>query len=136
FEGTVYGPKDQEFEKFLDLPRRTSVPLELAVGGPHVPQRRLRRAGWRLRNPLEVTRSADCFRAFIASSRGEFSVNKNFYVATNSAFFSDRSAAYLASGRPVVMQETGFSRHLPCGRGLFAVRSVEDAAAAIDTVTG
>jgi hypothetical protein len=135
FEGTVYGSKDREFEKFIDLPQRTGVPLELAVGGHRVPERRLRRAGWRLRNPLAATRSAESYRAFIASSRGEFSVSKNFYVATNSAFFSDRSAAYLASGRPVVMQETGFSRHLPCGRGLFAVKTVEEAAAAIETVT-
>ncbi len=136
FEGVTYGSKDQEFEKFIDLPQLTSAPLELAVGGHRVPERRLRRAGWRLRNPLAVTRSVESFRSFIASSRGEFSVNKQFYVATNSAFFSDRSAAYLASGRPVVMQDTGFSHHLPCGRGLFAVSTVEEAASAIDTVSG
>lgn len=136
FEGTLYGSKDQEFEKFIDLPQRTRVPLELAVGGHRVPEQRLQRAGWRLRNPLSVTRSAETFRAFLASSRGEFSVNKNFYVATGSGFFSDRSAAYLASGRPVIMQETGFSGHLPCGRGLFAVSTVEEAAAAIETVVG
>jgi hypothetical protein len=55
-------------------------------------------------------------------------------VATNTGWFSERSAAYLASGRPVVMQDTGFSRHLPCGRGLFAVRTQEEAAAAIDEI--
>ena len=136
FQGVSYGSKDREFEKFIDLPRRTSVPLALAVGGHHVPERRLRRAGWRLRNPLKVTRSVESFQRFIASSRGEFSVNKQFYVATNSAFFSDRSAAYLASGRPVVMQDTGFSHHLPCGRGLVAVSTVEEAASAIDMVSG
>ena len=136
FGGVSYGAKDLEFEKFIDLPGRTTTPLELAVSGRKTPTERLRRAGWRLRNPLEVTRTAESFRDFIAESRGEFSVNKNFYVATNSGFFSERSAAYLASGRPVVMQETGFSAHLPCGRGLFAVRTVEEAAAAIDTVVG
>jgi hypothetical protein len=136
FEGVTYGSKDQEFEKFIDLPRRTNASLALAVGGHHVPEHRLRRAGWRIRNPLLATRSVESFQRFIASSRGEFSVNKNFYVATNSAFFSDRSAAYLASGRPVVMQETGFSGHLPCGCGLFAVSTVEEAAAAIETVMG
>ena len=135
FEGKRYGPKGQEFEKFIDLPQRTSVPLELAVGGDFVPHERLERAGWRLRNPLEATLNAESFRTFIASSRAEFSVNKGFYVATNSGFFSERSAAYLASGRPVVMQETGFSRHLPCGRGLFAVSTVEEAVTAIDTIT-
>ena len=66
--------------------------------------------------------------------RGEFSVCKNVFVATRSGWFSDRSAAYMASGRPVVVQETGFSRHLPCGEGLFAVETVDEAAAALDEV--
>jgi hypothetical protein len=57
-------------------------------------------------------------------------------VKTRSGWFSDRSAAYLASGRPVVLQETGFSLHLPCGEGLFAVETVDQAAAALDTVSG
>ena len=78
--------------------------------------------------------SFDGFRNYISSSAGEFSVCKNGYVATNSGWFSDRGAAYLASGRPVVQQETGFSAHLPCGEGLFAVRSGEDAACAIDEI--
>ena len=69
-----------------------------------------------------------------AQSRGEFTVCKNVFVETNSGWFSDRSAVYLASGRPVVMQDTGFSAHLPCGEGLFAVRSVEEAAAAISEI--
>jgi hypothetical protein len=136
YNGTTYGAKAAEFEKFIDLPSRTTVPLALAVGGSRVPGERLASAGWRLENPLETTRSAATFRDFIAASRGEFSVNKNFYVATNSGFFSDRSAAYLASGRPVVMQDTGFSAHLPCGCGLFAVRTVDEAAAAIELVRG
>ena len=57
------------------------------------------------------------------------------FVATNSGWFSDRSAAYLASGRPVVMQDTGFGEHLPVGRGLFAVKNVDEAAAAIESIT-
>lgn len=134
FNGTTYGLKDVEFAKFMDLPSRTSVPLEIAVGGDNVPTELLEGAGWRLANPLEVTESFDTFREFIAASMGEFSVNKNFYVATNSGFFSERSAAYLASGRPVVMQDTGFSAHLPCGQGLFAVRTVDEAAAAINEI--
>ena len=67
---------------------------------------------------------------------GEFGVSKNVCVDTNSGWFGDRSAAYLASGRPVIHQETGFSRHLPCGRGLFAVRTVEEAATAINEING
>jgi len=132
--GTTYGAKDVEFEKFISLPHLTSAPLELAIGGRDVPEDRLAQAGWRIRNPLAVTQSARTFQDFVAESAGEFSVNKNFYVATNSGFFSERSAAYLASARPVVMQDTGFGAHLPCGRGLFAVRTVDEAAAAIETI--
>jgi hypothetical protein len=135
FRGAVYGQKDVEFARFLDLPRRTAVPLEVAVAGK-VPCEQLRAAGWRVRNALGVTLSFDAYRDYIHASRGEFSVCKNVYVTTGSGWFSDRSAAYLAAGRPVVLQETGFSDRLPCGRGLFAVRTVEEAAAAIDTVCG
>jgi hypothetical protein len=94
----------------------------------------LRAAGWRVRHAHEATGSFDAYQAYIAASQGEFAVCKHVCVATNVGWFSDRAAAYLASGRPVVMQETGFSRHLPCGRGLFAVRTAEEAAAAIDEI--
>jgi hypothetical protein len=134
FNGATYGQKDVEFAKFMDLPCRTKVPLELAIAGKDTPVRELKIHGWRLLDSHRVTMTFDSWRAYIRGSRGEFSVAKHVFVATNSGFFSDRSAAYLASGRPVVMQETGFSAHLPCGRGLFAVRDVEEAAAAIDSI--
>ena len=134
YNGVTYGQKDVEFAKFMELPQRTAVDLELTVAGSYVPSERLEAAGWRLRNPLVITKSFDSFRDYITASRGEFSVCKNVYVETNSGFFSDRSAAYLASGRPVVMQETGFSAHLPCGQGLFAVRTLDEAAAALDAI--
>jgi hypothetical protein len=63
-------------------------------------------------------------------------VGKNVYVETRSGWFSDRSAAYLAGGRPVVLQDTGFSEHLPCGRGLLAFSTREEAAAALETISG
>jgi hypothetical protein len=131
FEGTTFGHKDVEFEKFIDLPGRVASTMEIAVSGRRVPTERLLRAGWSLRNAHDVTSSYDSFAAYVRQSRGEFSVCKNGFVATNSAWFGDRSAAYLASGRPVVLQETGFSQHLSCGKGLFAVRNAEEAAAAI-----
>ena len=134
FDGVRYGQKDLELPKFIDLPRRTRVPLELAIAGKNAPIEQLRAAGWRIRHALQVTASVDGYLAYIASSQGEFGVCKHACVATNTGWFSERSAAYLASGRPVVMQDTGFSRHLPCGRGLFAVRTVEEAAAAIDEI--
>jgi hypothetical protein len=136
FEGIEYGQKDTEFPKFMDLPSQTKASLELAIAGRDVPVGDLEKKGWRLRNAPEVTISFDAWCDYIRRSRGEFSVAKNVFVATNSGFFSDRSAVYLACGRPVVMQETGFSDHLPCGRGLFAVRDVQEAASAIHEIEG
>jgi hypothetical protein len=133
FDGRVFGQKDVEFAKFLDLPQRTSCPLEVAASG-RVPTQQLTQAGWHLRNGQEVSATYDGYLAYISESAGEFSVCKHVYVATRTGWFSDRSAAYLASGRPVVLQDTGFSAHLPCGKGLFAVNTVDEAAAAIDDV--
>jgi hypothetical protein len=133
YRGVTYGQKDVEFERFAELPKATAAPLELAVAG-NVPSDRLRALGWRLRDAHQVTHSFDSFAAYIRHSSGEFGVCKNVFVATRSGWFSDRSAAYLASGRPVVLQDTGFSEHLPCGRGLFAVSDVEEAAAAIEEI--
>ncbi len=136
YQGVAYGTKEMEFPKFIDLPHRTSIPLELAVGGMEACREELRRSGWQVRDGLEVSTTFDRWRQYISDSRGEFSVCKNYYVATHTGFFSDRSAAYLAAGRPVVMQDTGFSAHLPCGRGLFAVRNVDDAVAALEAIEG
>lgn len=134
FSGEVFGHKDVEFEKFSGLPDRSALTLELAVAGAETPVAKLRKGGWRIRDAHEVTRSVDSFRAYISGSLAEFSVCKNGYVATNSGWFGDRSAAYLASGRPVVQQETGFSQHLPCGEGLFAVADLDEAVAALDEI--
>jgi hypothetical protein len=134
FEGRRYGQKDVEFEKFIDLPQRTRQPLEVAVAGNAVPVARLEAAGWQVRDAHRATVSFDTFRTYVAGSKGEFTVCKNVYVETRSGWFGDRAAVYLASGRPVVMQDTGFSAHLPCGEGLFAVNCVEEAADAIDRI--
>ena len=136
FNGTRYGQKDIEFVKFMDLPRRTAVLLEVAIAGKNVPTTQLMDSGWRVRDAHKVTLSYDSFREYIRASKGEFSICKHVFVTTNSGWFSDRSAAYLASGRPVVLQDTGFSEHLPCGRGLFAVCTVDEAAAAIEEING
>jgi len=136
YDGTTYGHKDEQFAKFLQLPRLCRAHLEVAVAGPDVPRTALREAGWKVSDAHAVTASFDAFKSYIRTSRGEFSVCKGAYVATNSGWFSDRSGAYLASGRPVVLQDTGFSAHLPSGEGLFAVRGQEEAAAAIEEVCG
>jgi hypothetical protein len=134
YRGKTYSSKEIEFAKFVDLPRRVNATLELAVAGASAAHPQLIDAGWKLVDAHEATLTFERWRSYIQASRGEFSVCKNYFVATNSGFFSDRSAVYLASGRPVVMQDTGFSAHLPCGKGLFAVRSVEEAAAAIEEI--
>lgn len=131
-DGRVYGQKDREFEPYFELPRAVSTPLELAVNAPDAVRRRLKAAGWRMADPLVVARTPSQYQAYIASSLGEFSVAKHAYVSTNSGWFSDRSCGYLASGRPVILQDTGFSANLPCGEGLLAFRTFDEAVAAIE----
>lgn len=133
-DGRVYGHKDVSFETFADLPSRVMVPLELAVAGPTVPHERLASLGWRVRNGHEISRTVDDFWAYIRHSCAEFSICKEGYVALRTGWFSDRGGAYLASGRPVVQQDTGFGDLLPCGEGLFAVDNADDAAAAIEAI--
>jgi len=135
FNGRSYGQKDVEFEKFVDLPKHVDIKMEVAAAG-RVPNERLRAAGWHVKDAHAVTGSFDSYWEYIRSSSGEFSVCKNVFVASHSGWFSDRSAAYLASGRPVVLQDTGFSKHLPCGRGLFAVNTLDEAIAALREVEG
>jgi hypothetical protein len=134
YQGRTYGNKDVEFARFESLPQRTEAPLELAVSGRDVPWQRLAQAGWRTLDANQVSRSFASYAAYIRGARGEFTVAKHCFVATNCGWFGDRAAVFLASGRPVVMQDTGWSEHLPCGEGLFAVRSVEEAAAALDEI--
>jgi hypothetical protein len=134
FRGTVYGQKDREFAKFIGVPRATEAPLELAVSGHDVPHDRLAAAGWSLRNGPRATRSVAAFYDYLRASRGELGVCKEVFVSLRTGWFSDRSAAYLACGRPVLLQETGYSDHLPTGEGLFAVETADDAAGAIEEI--
>jgi hypothetical protein len=131
--GRVYGGKDVEFERFLDLPRRTSETLEVAVSGA-APRDRLGAAGWRVRDGHAVSGTMDAYRDYLAGSRGELSVAKNAYVALHTGWFSTRSAAYLACGKPIVVQDTGFSAHLASGPGLHPFTSAEGAVAALAAI--
>jgi hypothetical protein len=99
-----------------------------------VPRERLAARGWNVREGTSTTTTIDSFWDYIRSSRGEFTVCKNGFVEMQTGWFSDRSSAYLASGRPVVMQDTGFGSHLPCGAGLFAVTTAQEAAAALEEI--
>jgi hypothetical protein len=133
---TYYWTKDREFEKFLDLPLRRRVPFELAAGVPPDVRRRLDENGWRIVDSIGVSQDIARYRAFIQNSRGEFTVARDQYVRPNTGWFSDRSACYLAAGRPVITQETGFSKFLPSGMGLFGFRTMDDILTAVDTIEG
>lgn len=131
YNGVTYGHKDVEFQKFLPLPKMVSLPMEVAVSGSNVPKELLLANGWSMKDAQKVTVSYDSFCSYLSACRGEFSVCKHVYTVTETGWFSDKSSAYLASGRPVILQDTGFSNHLPVGEGLFAVNNVHDAQEAI-----
>lgn len=135
FHGETLGPKVDEFERFLDLPRLVGEPVELALAieddDPDRP--RLLEHGWRLTNPAIVA-TPERYRDYVSGSLGEFSCAKGGYVGTRSGWFSDRSACYLAAGRPVVLQATGFEDTLPTGLGVLAVHTPEEAAEAMRKV--
>jgi hypothetical protein len=127
--------KHFEFIKFLELPSRTSQSLELALAGCNEADRRmLETHGWRVRDAAQVSDDVDTYRAYIAGSRAEFTVAKDQNVRLRSGWFSDRSATYLAAGRPVVTQDTGFGNVLPTGRGLFGFSTLDEAVAAVEAV--
>ncbi len=131
--GRPYGSKRDEFERFLDLPRHSALPLELALSGRY-PADRLNQAGWHVRDAYAVSSDPWVYRDYLARSAGEWSVAKNAYVASRSGWFSCRSACYLALGVPVVVQDTGFSDFLPTGDGLMAFHTFEEATEAIAKV--
>jgi hypothetical protein len=129
----VGGNKDQEFVKFIDLPSRTPQSFELAINGP---QSLLRSHGWRTVDAMRVSRTPGEYRDFIHRSKAEFGVAKHTYVASASGWFSDRTECYLASGRPALVQDTGWTAHLPQGEGLFAFSTPDEAVAGIERING
>lgn len=129
-----FGSKGPELAKIEDLPDRTGVALEIAAGGVNPPVERWRSRGWSVVDGPDVTATSESYQGYIAASRGELSVAKQVYVATGSGWFSDRSACYLAAGRPVVVQDTGWSATLPPRPGLLSFATVDDAAAALAEV--
>ncbi|BCS31461.1 hypothetical protein TBR22_A06620 [Luteitalea sp. TBR-22] len=136
FDGETWGQKDVEFLKVLDLPRRCpEVSFSVAIGqtgGADFPAERLRAAGWRVLDPSRVASSVGDYRDFIMRSLGECSVAKQTYVKARTGWFSCRSACYLAAGRPVITQDTGWSHVLPSGEGLLAFDDIAGAADAVD----
>lgn len=131
---TYYWTKDREFSKFLEVPQRCQPPFELAVGVNEQERQLLSAHQWRLVDSIGVSGDLDRYRTYIQRSRGEFTVARDQYVRPNTGWFSDRTVCYLAAGRPVITQETGFSKFLPTGKGLFGFRTIDDIVHAVETI--
>jgi hypothetical protein len=129
-EGVQYGLKVHEFRKFASLPLHAAEQFEIALSIDPADRRdaeELERNGWRLIDPRMVAADPFAFRAYVQASSAEFSVAQGIYVETESGWFSDRTARYLASGKPALVQDTGFRRAYPTGCGLVPFRTLEDA---------
>ncbi len=138
YRGVRYGQKDEEFRAYLDLPSLVApTVLEVAMGSGKIestPRALLEQKGWKLVEPNQVCPDLDSFRTYTESSKAEWGVAKNGYVRGQSGWFSERTARYLAAGRPVVVQDTGFSDVLPVGEGILPFRTLEESVRGIREV--
>lgn len=134
YQGVSYGQRDREFPGFLDLPRATAQRFRIAQMGSD--PKWLEGHGWEVAPGEVVSRTPDSYRDFIRNSRAEFSVPKNGYVRMRGGWFSDRSVCYLASGRPVLIEDTGLGDWLAVGDGLVTFTSLEEAVAGVDRING
>jgi hypothetical protein len=138
--GRTYGLKVHEFRKFMELPRRSPHRFELALDihpGDNADLEALRAHGWLVTDPAAVAGDPDAFRAYVQRSGAEFSVAQGLYVDTCCGWFSDRTTRYLASGKPALVQDTGFAGRVPTGEGLIAFRTLDEAVrGAADIVAG
>jgi hypothetical protein len=127
--------KHVEFERFMGVARAAPLPIELALS-PEEPETfaRLRAEGWLVRAARPLSADLDAYREYIRDSAGEFSVAKEQNVRLRSGWFSDRTASYLAAGRPAVVQDTAFDSVLPTGEGLFAFKTPAEALVAINAI--
>lgn len=135
YNGIPFEMKSFSFKQFEALPSRMpGEHFELALGGVTAPADDLQKRGWNVISSLIPTTTPERYQQYIANSKGEWTVAKHGYVVSNSGWFSERSAGYLASGKPVVAQNTGFSEILPTGQGLFAFKTIEEAEENIEIV--
>jgi hypothetical protein len=134
-EGVQYGQKAHSLRPLMDLPHRAPSRFELAIA-IHPEEENdldaLNENGWILLDPADVAATPDEYRRFVQGSWAEFGLAKSGYVVSGSGWFSDRSACYLASGRPVIAQDTGFGRRLPTGEGLLAFSTTDEVLHAIE----
>jgi hypothetical protein len=134
YNGTSYGQRDAEFPQLQDLPRRTTQRFRVAQMG--VDPKLLEVHGWEVVPGEIISKTPQAYREFIQQSRGELGVPKHGYVKMRGGWVSDRSVCYLASGRPVIVEDTGIGSTIPTGEGLVTFEDVDSAVAAIETVTG
>jgi hypothetical protein len=137
YRGATYGLRPHEFRRFVELPRRCDQPFELALDIHPDEQRDLALLdanGWSRAGPADVAGEPGTYRSYIAGSRAEFMVAKNMYVRSRGGWFSDRSVCYLASGRPVLAQDTGLAEHYPVGEGLLTFDSLDEAVAGVRAI--
>ena len=137
WRGNAYGwSKHSEFLRFIDLPSRTGERLELALSSVVDADRETLGAnGWRVADAAPLSHDIDAYRSYVCGSRGEFTVAKDQNIRLRSGWFSDRSACYLAAGRPVVTQDTGFDAVLPTtSGGLYSFRTMDDILTAFESI--
>jgi hypothetical protein len=139
YRGRTYGLRVHEFRRFLALPSLTEAGFEVALDIDDAEvddRRRLDEAGWTLADPLAAAGDPWRYRHFVQSSWAELMIAKNLYVDARSGWFSDRSACYLASGRPVLAQDTGLDGLVPRGEGLITYRTLDEAVAGVEEISG
>jgi hypothetical protein len=134
YGGHSYGLRVHEFRKFTELPRLTEEHFEVALdidASDRGDRELLRRGGWSVVDPGLVAGSPDHYAQYIQGSKAEVMIAKQMYVETRSGWFSDRSACYLASGKPVLAQDTGFTDNYPVGKGLLSFSNLDEAVSGI-----
>ncbi|MDQ4134524.1 MAG: hypothetical protein M3179_15285 [Actinomycetota bacterium] len=139
FEGRTYGLRVHEFRRLVELPARTGAPFEVALDiepADHRDRQLLDSHGWRIADPTVVAADPWSYQDYVRRSHAELMVAKNMYVQARSGWFSDRSICYLATGRPVVAQDTGLGGLVPTGQGLLTFSTVDEAADAVSAVSG
>jgi hypothetical protein len=137
YSGTTFGLKAHEFRKFIELPRHAHQKFEMALDIHPADERdlvALSENGWHVISPTNVASGPVAFRKYVQDSSAEFSVAQGIYVETESGWFSDRTVRYLASGKPALVQDTGFSRNFPVGEGLVAFRTMDEAVAGAERI--
>ena len=140
YQNEAWGQKNKEFKKFHELPALSGQKFEIIINRPKdegtaQSMHQLQDLGWDVLSPDHLIADKEHYRDFVQSSMAEFSITKETYIKSHSGWFSGRSAVYLASGRPVITQDTQWSKYIPSGDGLIAMNDLESAREAVKEIT-